>query len=388
MKIVDHTRPIRQLKKRQLLVVSASTPFNGLEILHIEIEGYSWNILKIESIKLPKNIEQNFEGLVTDAITKITMEELAFLDKTLSHTLLEGITTSLHHLPKSKQKPHIILFKRLHIWKGFIKNDMSCHPWIVSIGDPHFLAFHMKIPVLSDFVHTNIIQNEMLAPPLLTGTLLIAKKIAPLCVFVHIGACTRLTIIDAHNNKIIVDTECGPGTRLIDMTATETGCTHDIDRDGCIAKAGVVNISVLEELMRHEWFKSPNPKLFPSELNHSFASHPFLKELSGSDRIATVTALCALATNTVYKKEYSFLNPPDAFIYSGGGAHNLALVEFLKAYFSPLVLQSSEGFSIPPAMFSNVALALTFHLQLNRVPIQTDKTVSKGEHILGRWFYP
>jgi 1,6-anhydro-N-acetylmuramate kinase len=79
---------------------------------------------------------------------------------------------------------------------------------------------------------------------------------------------------------------------------------------------------------------------------------------------------------------------PEKIYLSGGGAHNLTLVEFLSAYFQPIIIKNIEELGIPADMRIPLALGLTVNSYLagTSVPWETGSNPRITE--IGRWIFP
>ncbi|MBN1981054.1 MAG: anhydro-N-acetylmuramic acid kinase, partial [Chitinivibrionales bacterium] len=137
-----------------------------------------------------------------------------------------------------------------------------------------------------------------------------------------------------------------------------------------------------------EWFKRPGPKEVETRLTFELLNHPCLASLPPINKLATLTALVACSITSFFKREYTLSKLPDGLVLSGGGTNNLALVEFLKAYFNPLQLKNCEDLGIPSAAKSCLSLALTFNSCLNDERITVQKGLAPRIGTFGRWIAP
>jgi anhydro-N-acetylmuramic acid kinase len=359
-----------------------------LECLFIEVENNQWNILHSQSIHYWQQIKDILQQITLNSINSLQLKDLAILDNLMTIYLTENVQQLLTQLPSKKRDIDLIALRKLQIFKGLVNEKKTPQYWNISMGDAHHLAYTVKIPILTDFARQHILFNGNGAMSTAEGDLRIAKKIGEVSVFVNIGLHSHMTAIDPNNTKLIIDSDTGPGTCLIDIAAQDAGCAHGFDRDGTGALTGVVNTLCLETLGADEWFKLPGPKEADITYLKNLLANPSVTGLPASDKLATLTALTALSINQFFKREYVYDKKPDCIWISGGGAHNLTLIDFLKSYFAPLPVKSIEESGIPANSKSGLALGLTINAHLNKELLVTQSQASRGIEYLGKWVYP
>jgi anhydro-N-acetylmuramic acid kinase len=128
--------------------------------------------------------------------------------------------------------------------------------------------------------------------------------------------------------------DTGPANGMIDQwVQMKTGARYDAG--GVYARAGNFNEAALRELLEHPYFALSGPKSldrydFPLEV---------VEDLSLEDGAATLTAFSAAAVGLGIKGCYP---APTALIACGGGRHNPALMETIRACVPCPVLSAEE----------------------------------------------
>ncbi|MBN1982368.1 MAG: anhydro-N-acetylmuramic acid kinase, partial [Chitinivibrionales bacterium] len=230
---MDFIKRLKKLKKRNLLVLSASAVNNGLELLQIELQNDSqWSIIHSEVLKYPKNIEQFLNRIYTEPEATIAPQELMAVDHSMSFFLAESGLASISALPKTKQNIHAVIIKNFILCKDLIHPQRQPKHWLLPIGDMQIVAQMLQKPVLTDFIRTNILIDDQPVMPVMTGDIHIGRKAGNTAVLVHLGHNSRMTIIDCSSGTILLDSDSSPGTMLINMAAHQAGCTEGFDRDG------------------------------------------------------------------------------------------------------------------------------------------------------------
>jgi anhydro-N-acetylmuramic acid kinase len=183
--------------------------------------------------------------------------------------------------------------------------------------------------------------------------------------------------------KDIIAFDTGPGNMIIDrLVYLATKGKQNFDKDGKIAAKGKVNISLLNEMMAHPYFRKKPPKTTGREMFGREYTDAFYKKLPNEDIIATATAFTAISIAAAYKR---FLpKMPDEIILCGGGARNKTLVKMLRQNIKSKIL-FTDDFGISSDAKEAVSFAIlayaTFNGIANNVPSATG---AKKAVILGK----
>ncbi|MDX2264951.1 MAG: anhydro-N-acetylmuramic acid kinase [Hyphomicrobiales bacterium] len=192
----------------------------------------------------------------------------------------------------------------------------------VQLGDGAALAKAIGAPVVYDFRANDVAaggQGAPLAPVYHRALVNSGDHPRPVAV-VNLGGVANMTWIGEDGAMLAFDT--GPGNALIDDWALRhTGAP--MDRDGALARRGVVNQAILEDMLRKPYFFAPPPK----SLDRNAFDLAALDGLSPEDGAATLTALTAAA---LAHGAAQTPTPAKQWILIGGGARNPALVEVIR----------------------------------------------------------
>jgi anhydro-N-acetylmuramic acid kinase len=309
--------------------------------------------------------------------------DLAWLDFRISRLFVETVTSLVAQLPHSVRTVDLLVLNRLAVWKGFIGDESI--GWDLLAGDPQLLATSFGTPVLTDFLHNDLLAGGSGSLPLQAGDLLLAQRAGDIAVFLNLGVTAQLTIIDTARKTLLTSEDIGPATSLINAAARDAGCDEGFDRDGTAAAVGEVDSARLEELVSHGWItRMTEPDFAPSSL----LADPSLARLTPPNKLATVTALVARAIVAAYRRLYTLEIRPETVWVSGGGANNLMLLECLSAYLSNIAVRSVEELGVPADCRFPVSLGLSVleHLDGRLAGAGTD---TEGRIVpLGRWVLP
>lgn len=385
---MNYLSRIYKRKKRQFLILSASSIHIGLECVYLEVVNTKWQILHNQSIHYPQTIKNLIQKIFQNTDYSLPLKDLAQLDNRMTLFLIDSAHEIVSHIPKIKSHLDLVILKKFLLWKGVVNKKQKPNYWNIHLGDAQTFAHSMKTPVLTDFIRKDILQHGAGNLHTSEGDLIIAELAGDIAFLLNIGLTSHITAIDSLKSKIIIDSDTGPGTYLIDLAAQEAGCSYGFDRDGVTALSGNVKTKALEILLTDKWFKQPAPKYADIDFFSNLFRHQCLKGLSAADKISTLTAFTALTISNFYKREYSYPKKPEVIWLSGGGTYNQALVDFLNAYFSPITVKPIKELGIPNNSRLPLSLGLTVQACLNQQQI-----INRGGKILtieqlGNWVSP
>lgn len=219
------------------------------------------------------------------------------------------------------------------------------------IGDGSLLASETGIDVVSDMRSRDVSLGGEGAPlvPLYQAALAAALP-RPLAV-VNIGGVANVTWIGEGRDSVLAF-DTGPGNALInDWVEAHSG--EPLDRDGALARAGVVDEGLLEDLLNNAYFDRQPPKSLDRD---DFSTAP-VKALSLEDGAATLTAFTAAS---IARSAGYFPQPVGRWLITGGGRHNpvlmAALAERLQAPVDPVEAVGWQGDVLEAQAFGYLAL--------------------------------
>jgi anhydro-N-acetylmuramic acid kinase len=346
-------------KNRRFLVLSAGGQQSGIQGIYVAIEGEAWSIMAHAFLPYPSSIGQVLDAVMFDPQTPLTLEAICRLDYKISHLFLECAKAACANTQKSLQQPSVIILNKFNIWKTALNENTQAKYWNLELGDAKLLSSAFKAPVVTDFVRHSVLSGKQGDLPLFPGICKITRNKQEIAAHLTIGQLAHFFIYDIHAAHVILDTDIGPGTCLINRAAKEALCPDGFDRDGLFAAQGKVDTQCLEGLALQKWFATPSPK--QAHINELMKLYdiPCAVNLKGFDKLATLTALTARSAFDLFKREYRHVIAPEVIWVSGGGANNLTIMEFLKTYFGPLPLKRTDDIGIPAELFIPLALGLT-----------------------------
>ncbi len=207
----------------------------------------------------------------------------------------------------------------------------------LQIGKPQAMSDKFNCPVIYDFRTADVEQGGQGAPliPIVDQYLLQQKHSDVLSL--NIGGIANMTIVPGSNNPApVLAWDTGPGNTLIDKSVRMfTKDRLAFDEGGHIASQGKVNLKLLDELLKHEFYQRTPPRSAGQEQFGDSYFQDIIKQFypggkqEYKDLIHTSTVLTARTiaqSINALSSEYS----PGLMYVSGGGAFNKTLMGLLR----------------------------------------------------------
>jgi anhydro-N-acetylmuramic acid kinase len=192
----------------------------------------------------------------------------------------------------------------------------------VQLIDAHRIAESLDLPVAFDFRSADIAAGGQGAPlaPIYHQALTQWSGLRPPIAVLNLGGVGNVTLIGEDGLLEAFDT--GPANGMIDLLVqARTGAR--CDEGGALARAGVVDETVLAAYLGHRHFSARGPRSLD---RYDFSLEP-VRALSLEDAAATLTAFAAEAVALGLR---NCSQPPRRVIVSGGGRHNPTLMQAIR----------------------------------------------------------
>ncbi len=192
----------------------------------------------------------------------------------------------------------------------------------IQLGDGRRLAELTGVDVVYDLRAADCAAGGQGAPLVPVYHRALAAKIPerPIA-FVNIGGVANITWIGRDGRLNAFDT--GPGNAMIDDWMLQWS-GKAVDRDGEAAARGRVHDSVVEQVLRAEFFS----RLPPKSLDRNAFAGIEVRNLSLEDGAATLTAVTVA---TIARAREHFPEQPTLWLVCGGGRRNRTLMTGLAA---------------------------------------------------------
>ena len=227
-------------------------------------------------------------------------------------------------------------------------------PSTLQLGEPAVIAYRTGIPTIANFRVADLAAGGQGAPLVPYVDFLLFWGADRTVALQNIGGISNVTLIPAGAAGCdVLASDTGPGNMIIDSVMESfTHGAEKYDNAGKFAAHGRVCESLLSEWLQHPFISASPPKTTGREtFGRQFADQAIQQaqnqNVGQADLVATLTAFTAQTIFDYYRR---FLFPHysvDEIYISGGGAHNLTLMEHLKRLFqpNPVLPIDSIGFS-------------------------------------------
>ena len=201
------------------------------------------------------------------------------------------------------------------------------------LGDGAAIAAVTNIHVITDLRSMDIALGGQGAPIIPIGEKLL---LGGYDFFLNLGGIANISthapVTWQSVEKDFIAFDICPANRVMNMLARETG--KQFDKNGEMAASGSVNISLLEKLNKFDYYGMPYPKSLANDFGTK-EIFPVIKDAgcTNADALRTYAEhICMQIKNSIEKliADFKFPSTGLKLLATGGGAHNVFLVERLK----------------------------------------------------------
>lgn len=254
------------------------------------------------------------------------------------------------------------------------KRDSKSHlASTLQIGEPAVIAERTRAAVVADFRAADLAAGGQGAPLVPMVDYLLLRHRLQGSIALNLGGIANLTAVPGNAGMDeVFGFDTGPANMVIDgIMARITRGRKAYDADGKWASRGEVIEPLLAKMLREPFFAGSPPKSAGREqFGEEFVDRHFFhrRRARPQDLLATATELTARsvaqAINHIVLPRGSF----HRLIVSGGGAHNLFLIERLRALLPSLTFYKSTDFGLPIDAKEAIAFALLADRTMHGLP--------------------
>ena len=245
----------------------------------------------------------------------------------------------------------------------------------LQIGEADVIAERLGIPVVSDFRKRDIAAGGEGAPLSAYVDFLLFRREGPPRALLNIGGIANVTIVTEQIEQVFAF-DTGPGNMPLDQAVRIlTQGTEHYDDAGKRAAQGRVDENLLKRLLAHPYLQQPLPKTTGRETFGTDFVLPLLRAKGnrpGVDVLATLTAFTAHSIKSAFREFVAPRAQPPEILVSGGGVHNLTLMNHLRRLFTREKIVSLAELGMDPDAKEAVVFAIlaneTVHSVPNNVP--------------------
>ena len=289
------------------LGLMSGSSLDGLDICYSRIteneNTYSYEILSSTTVAFPLNLLNSLKNC-----RNYSLDDLKQLDLDFGKWIGETCRT---YLEERKISNLNFIASHGHTVYHFPEKKKT-----LQIGCGQTIANLTGLPVINNLREKDVLTGGQGAPIVPIGDLLLFPDIK-YCL--NLGGIMNISIKD---KREIVSFDLGVCNQVINHYALEKGLPYD--KDGLLAKTGHLDLVVLAELNALPFFHKPYPKSLDNGFSKQLIDILDKTDLSIEDKLRTFYEhIVFQISNNVLDKELLMI--------TGGGAHNLFLIDLIKA---------------------------------------------------------
>ncbi|OIQ24468.1 anhydro-N-acetylmuramic acid kinase [uncultured Vibrio sp.] len=307
------------MKQPELYIgVMSGTSMDGVDTALVRIAGDNIELLAHDEYPMPETLKNDLLAICIGQ--KTDLKTVGEIDHQLGHLFAEAV---LQLLDKSNTEASKITAIGNHGQTVF-HQPTGEQPFTMQLGDANIIATRTGIDTVADFRRKDMALGGQGAPlvPAFHSTIFSPKTST--VVALNIGGISNISVLRPNNKVLGYDT--GPGNMLMDAWGQRhTG--NKFDKDAGFAKQGLVNVQLLEALLKEGYFSKPAPKSTGRELFNL----PWLEnKLKTFDKVSAQDVqrtLCEFTAVTIANEVllYQLGDSPELLV-CGGGGHNPLLM--------------------------------------------------------------
>lgn len=348
---------------KKVLGIMSGTSIDGADYVLVRINSkqkLKVQFLQMQSFRFPKALKK---ALSLAAQHQLKTDALALLH----HELGRFYARCFKKLPLPMRQVDLI---GLHGQTVFHQAPQAT----LQIGEPSYLAEASKAPVIADFRVADLALGGQGAPiATLFHDQVFASQKATVAIH-NLGGISNLSLLS--KGQVLQSFDTGPANMLLDicMRKHTRGKKH-FDRNGSVARHGLVDHGLVEKMLRHPYFRKRAPKSCGRE---EFGEHFYTKFFSSrkftklEDRMATLVEFTALSIAHAYKRHVAKV--PTDIVFCGGGALNSFLIERIQFHLPKIHIKTCEDHGWPVSSIEGAAFALLAYFRVMEWPSNYPQT--------------
>lgn len=285
----------------------SGSSLDGLDIALCKIDDSSYELLKADTIAIPKSIQTQLRYAPAAKAT-----ELMVIDKIFASYCAKVCNAFLEDV----EQPVDFIGSHGHTIYHSPEQGIS-----LQIGSGAILSAMTSLPVVSDFRQGDVSLGGQGAP----FVAIVEKGLFKgYDAYINLGGIANIAI---HNPTSVTAFDVAPCNQVFNYFARQKNLNYD--NEGKLAAAGKVHLKLLNSLNQLPYFELPAPKSMSNQwVNQEFISIIETYDISIEDKLATALAVINYQLSKVFY--HSQLAKPAKILITGGGSYNSYLIEKMK----------------------------------------------------------
>ncbi len=397
--VLSPTISMQQKKGRLVVGIMSGTSLDGIDTALARIEGsgsgVSVELLGFRSASYPPALRQ----LLLDNSQPATSSVLAIsqLNVRLAHAYADAVRELLSSSGFSVEDVDAIGCHGQTVFH--VPDAVACAGMPIrstlQLGDPSTLANLLDKTVVGDFRMADMAAGGQGAPLVPYFDYVYFTHPTERRVLVNIGGIGNLSVLPPENAPgEVLAFDTGPGNMVIDAVVQHFW-DRPYDDGGQLGRQGSVHQPLLQYLLDDAYYDRPPPKSTGREFYTQGYVAQLLQQAEAlgvsrpEDIVATVAALTVETLVRALEAHVLPQGAVDRVIVSGGGVHNVCIMEGLQQKLAGTPVQPMQAVGLNPDAKEAVCFAVLAHETLNRVPSNVPSaTGATRPVILGKICFP
>jgi anhydro-N-acetylmuramic acid kinase len=331
----------------------SGTSMNAIDAALVDLHGQHPQLLQTASHPYSAELRQRLKSLCEG--TADELEKFARLDAELGHLFAAA---ALSVLEKGGLKAGDVVAIGSH---GQTVRHYPEFGSSLQIADPNIIASVTGITTVADFRRRDMSMGGQGAPLVPAFHNLLFRQRGRDRAILNLGGIANLTILAADPQAQVTGFDTGPGNVLMDQWALRH-LKKPLDHDGDWAASGRVDDTLLDRMLRDDYFAAAPPKSTGTGYFNLHWLDRILKRHKGRlIRKNVQTTLCELTAASIVRAVTEHAPATREILVCGGGVHNLALMFRLQILLGDIQLKSTEDYGVHPDWIEAMAFAWLAH---------------------------
>lgn len=293
----------------------SGTSLDGLDVSYVSFTfgstGETFHLIEAETYPIPPQITERI-----NQFEQLNLAEIHQLEKELGQFYASCVNQFIANYRINTDEVDAVACH------GQTVLHQPEHGFTVQLGCGTTLAYLTGIKVINDFRTKDILAGGQGAPLVPIGDYGLFSELAES--FLNIGGFCNITFKE---HEKIIAFDCCPGNLPLNEIAKQIGLSYDPNGEN--AKKGTIHEQLLNQLNQLNYYTISPPKSLGTEwLNNEFYPVLYSVDLAPEDYLATLVEHIAYQLGQILQNKNL-----KTVLITGGGAHNLFLLERLNAYF-------------------------------------------------------
>jgi len=335
----------------------SGTSLDGVDVAIVDFTEYPPKLLHCETSPYETAIRQRLHALCQEAST--TVDKLYSLDAELGELYARSVNQALELSSVDRDR---VVAIGCH-GQTIRHSPDSLSPYTAQIGDPNRIAALTGITTVADFRRKDIALGGQAAPLAPAFHRFLFQSENEDRALINIGGIANITFLPANPDQSVIGFDTGPGNTLLDFWNARHR-NSSFDDAGSWSQTGRVIDKLLESMISGEdYFHLAPPKSTGTEhFNYDWLSSFLKNEYAANDVQATLVELTATTIAAAISALPAL--PTNCFV-CGGGAHNLCLLDRLRAILPDCGIATTAALGLAPDYVEAVAFAWLARERIN-----------------------